>query len=1012
MKSRIIKELHKIADGKSSDYGSFLKSALQFSDDQLQNRAKLLVTMLLHDYGRLAVTTIDRFFQRILKSFTRELGIFPGYNVELDSDYVLAKAVDRMMQQVKGDANLRNWIAELMSNSVEEGKSWGVKAKIMELGEELFKENYMLLDSNVLEKFSDRHFLKDYRTFLQRTVQDYERQLREIGEQGMACIAEAGLSLADFKGNRQGCAAYFYKLMNEDFDPPTATARKGIDNLEGWVTQKSPVKATIESLFPQLNAYLKDAVGLFDTRYRNYLSAVHISGNLYQLGILNDLYGKVREYCNEKGVMLLSDTTRILNQLIGGNDTSFLFEKTGNYYKHLMIDEFQDTSAMQWKNFKPLMVNSLSEGCRALIVGDVKQSIYRWRNGDWGLLAHEVEQEFYPFGVNNVTLEDNWRSAKEIVNFNNLFFERAAKVLKGLYDRDTGGENPWSEAIPKAYAQVKQNPRREKTGYVDVLFGPEKKEEDSAGQIMKEIVTLIGDILQRGGQQKDIVILVRGGKEGAFVANYLMEYNKTASQPIPFISNDSLYVWSSPYVQFIVAVLKYMVEPYDQVNSAAILYFYQAFVQGGNGQELDNLFKGIQDGAWTEFLQAGLEGGSDTMMSWSLYETIEAIIERFALCENQEEVPYLIAFQDVVYEYESNNSNSIPLFLEWWEKEQGKRVLCTSEEVNAVRILTIHKSKGLEFEYVILPFCSWELDSVRPVRCIWCGNKEEEFNRLEYVPVNYSSKLINTVFVENYYDEHLKAYVDNLNLLYVALTRAKTELYLRPYTPKINKDGSVSVTDISAFIWQVFMALKEENCDFLSDGNMNVTYGKKQIFEAQEQDPEVWSLERYPVYEVDGRISVRYRYQDYSDPAISALSAVDEGKLLHEIFRSIEYTEDVQKAVWKACEEGLISRQKCEEYTAKIQEYISGTQASEWFAADNRIINERDILFPGGSKARPDRVIVAGDKVQVIDYKFGQSEEAKYLKQVRYYCKALEKMGYPRVEGYIWYVKAGKIVRV
>lgn len=1016
MKSRIIRELHKLAGGKPSSYAGVLKVELGFSDDTLKNRAELLRTLLLHDYGRISVTTIDRFFQRIIKSFTRELGIFPGYNVELDSASILQAAVDKVMRKVSTDMNLRTWISDLMDTSVNEGKSWSVKTKIAELGEELFKENYMLFDKETLEKFGDRTFLKTYQCYLFSVISNYENQLLNVSKEACRLIEDAGLELRYFRGNRTGCAAHFYKLQDRKFEDVTKTAREAVGNFDYWVANDSDGKnkVSIEALFPTLSNLLQQCIKIYDDQCQHYLSAKQLAGNLYQLGILNDLYKEVRNYCNEKGVMLLSDTTHILNILIEGNDTSFLFEKSGNYYKHVMIDEFQDTSSMQWANFRPLVVNSLSEDNRAIIVGDVKQSIYRWRNGDWGLLANGIEQEFKQFGIRNVVLPDNWRSAREIVNFNNVFFERAAIKLKEQYDEDAGEDNAWSGAIKDAYTQLSQQAQQTTTGYVDVRFGPEKKEEEGEAMIMEDVVTVINDIRSRHGQSKDIVILVRSGKEGAFVANYLMEYNKKAENKIDFISNDSLYIWSSPYIKFMVAVLKYIIEPYDLVNKATILYFYYAFVKGDKIKRLDRIFKAVKEEELFRFLDTDFAVSSGKILFYSLFETVEAIIEKFSLKKRQEEVPYLIAFQDLIFEYEASNSNSVTLFLEWWEKEQYKRVLSTSEDINAVRILTIHKSKGLEFDYVILPFCSWELDSVRPMRRIWCHNREEEFNKLEYAPLNYSSKLAGTLFKEDYYDEHLKAYVDNLNLLYVALTRAKTELYLRPFMPKFNKDGTPSQADMGAFIYLILENLKRDaNTPFQPDEEMNLRYGEKQMQgRAVLENNEVLTLDEYPIYDLTDRISVKYRFKEYTDLGRMNLSAIDEGKLLHEIFKSIEYAEDLEQAVQNVYLAGLIAKKEKAEYCAKIKAYFSNPQAAEWFNRKYKVINERDILLKLGSKVRPDRVITAENSTLVIDYKFGQVVEDKYLKQIRFYRNTLRQMGYKGVKGYIWYVKLGQIVAI
>ena len=1013
MKNRIIGELHLLAEGEKSSYGPLLCQRFGYTEEQLKNRATVLRTLLLHDYGRIAVTTIDRFFQKIIKSFTRELGIFPGYNVELDTDFILAKATDKMMVQLKKDRDLRLWISELMETNVDEGKSWSIKAKIADLGEELFKENYMLFDKKVLDKFNDKSFLKTYQNFLQNVVRTYEEELEEISREAIEIIEQNQLELKDFRNGKTGCVSHFYKIREKKYDELTQTVRDSIDNLEYWYTKtcKADVKEKIETVFSKLNPLLGRCVQLYDDRCKYYLSARHLLANLYQLGILNDLYRKVREYCEEKNLMLLSDTTYILNTLIEGNDTPFLFEKVGNYYKHLMIDEFQDTSSMQWRNFRPLVINCLSEGHKALIVGDVKQSIYRWRNGDWSLLAGGVEKEFRQLGTKNVVLQNNWRSAREIVDFNNLFFREASTELKRIYDETAGAANPWSEAIEAAYDQAEQKVQTHRKGYVDFFFGPSRKEENCEEAIMNSVVGILLDILKRGGQPKDIVILVRSGKEGAFVAQHLIEYNKTALQPINFISNDSLYIWTSPYVKFLVSVLRYIIEPFDFINKANLLFFYHSFVNPHPEEQLDRIFKAVEEENLFQFLHTDFDIHSGKWMSYSLYETVETIIDKFSLKGKKEEIPYLIAFQDIVFDYEANNSNNIHFFLEWWEKEQSKKVLTTSEEANAVRILTIHKSKGLEFEYVILPFCSWELDSTRPMRRIWCTNHEKGFDVLDYAPLNYSAKLAGTIFEKNYFDEHLKAYVDNLNLLYVALTRAKKELYVRPYMPKINKDGSVSLTEIGAFIYRVMEKLKKnENLSFFQEGSMNIKYGEKEKGREKGAESRPLNLENYPVYDPEERICVKYKYADYTSPECPQLLPIDEGKLLHEIFKSIKYSKDIEKAVREAYLAGLILKKEREAFCQKIRSYIDKPEVKEWFDPKYEVVNERNILFHLGSRLRPDRVLVNGNNVFVIDYKFGIKEEKSYIRQIRYYCSALKEMGYQKVKGYIWYVNLNKII--
>ncbi|MDR0981871.1 MAG: UvrD-helicase domain-containing protein [Culturomica sp.] len=1017
MKSRIINELHKLAENQGSAYAATLKKEFGFNDNDLRNAAVELRTLLLHDYGRISVTTIDRFFQRIVRAFTKELGIFAGYNVELDSDYVLKKAVDNLMEHVGNDVRLREWLLELMNANVDDGKTWNVKSRLITLASELFKENYMLFDKEVLRKFNDKEFLKTYRGLLNGIINNYEKSLLRISEEALKIITDNGLFPEDFKNGSRGCIGHFYKLAGRKFDDITDTVRKSLDNIEIWMTKKieSDVKMRIEAVYPQLNELLKDAVSIFDNDYRYYISALEIKKNLYQLGLLSDIYKEVRLYCEEKGIMLLSDTSHILNLLVAGNDTPFLYEKSGNYYKHIMIDEFQDTSAMQWKNFSPLIANTLSQDFFSLIVGDVKQSIYRWRNGDWSLLASKVEHEFSQFGSHTTFLGSNWRSCRNIVDFNNNFFTLASDKLKQLYDKSASEDNVWSSEIEIAYEGLEQKAEIiEPVGYVNIKFCAEKKAEDSDVEIMQEIIGIIEDITARGGSLKDTVILVRDGKEGEFVANQLMEYNKIHSKEIRFVSNDSLYLRVSPCVRFIIALLNYIVEPYDIVNKTAAIFLYSAYIKGKH-DNYDSLFGEFSPESFSNFLENDFLLKMSDMMSFSLYETVEMLIDRFQLKNDEEELSYIIGFQDMIYEYEQNNSNNIPMFLEWWEKEKNKRVLTSSEDTDAIKILTIHKSKGLEFDFVLLPFCNWELDTLKPMRRIWCDITDEKFKGLDYIPLNYSTKLADSIFDKNYYDEHLKAFVDALNLLYVAMTRPKRELYVRPYSPvKDKNDAPKEPKTIGELMYSVLDVWKNEGyAEFTEGDNIQFSMGLPTKFEACEKDKkDELYLTEYPVNEYGNRIAVKYNFAEFIDLENGYNEAINKGKLLHEIFRSIKYKDDVGEAVERVYRAGLLRENEKDYYKNLVNSYLRKSEVTDWFDTRLTVINEREILLPSGKIVRPDRVMISGDKVIVVDYKFGEKEKSNYSKQLRLYMNILSDVGYKEIEGYIWYVTLDKIEKI
>ncbi|MDR2414761.1 MAG: UvrD-helicase domain-containing protein [Odoribacteraceae bacterium] len=1016
MKSRVARELHKLARGEESAYRRELAESLLLSDEQLKERATILQTAILHDYGRFSVTTIDRFFQRLLKAFAREMGVFIGYNVELDSGNILSRAVERLMQRASEERELGQWIAELMERNVEEARSWNVKDKIFSLGLELFNEEYKLFDEQLLERFADREFLRRYRRFLDEMISTHEKDLEELGRRGCRVIEEAGLSPNDFKRGARGFISLFSRAREGAIESISATARATADKPEEWTSkqQEKGVAARVQEVYPGLNELLKGIISLHDSGNRAYRSACLLKSNLYQLGILNDLYREVRRCCEEKGVMLLSDTTHLLNLLVGGNEVSFIFEKCGNFYHHVMIDEFQDTSTLQWANFRPLVANALAGGGEAMLVGDVKQSIYRWRNGDWRLLAGGVEEEFKAFGVETASLDRNWRSRREVVEFNNCFFREAARRLGMLFDEEFGAsDSPYSRDITGAYAGLEQEARREGGGRVEVRFAGEDDEDDEA--IMERVTGAIRDATRRGVQLKDCVILTRTRTEGAFVADYLMEYNKQeddATMKIPFVSNDALFIASSPYVKLIVNVLRYIAEPFDEINHAALLYRYLTFARDGEPGALDGIFRSVR--------QTGEAGGWPPDLAWlqravnplsgSLFEGVEEIIRRLELGTRQEETPYLVAFQDAVFEYEETNPNSIPLFLEWWEKEKTKRVLSAPEEINAVRVLTIHKSKGLEFPVVILPFCGWELDPARPTRRVWGHNREEGFRVLEMAPLNYSSRLKESYFSDDYHEEHARAYVDNLNLLYVALTRAADELYLFPRAPRINKEGKPA--DVGALLYQVLEVLALPGWD---KGKGLLVIGEQQ--RAREEVPAATDhlyLKEYPVHDLEGRVSIRCRREEFAgdDPGEKRGAPVNEGKLLHELFRRVIKRDDARPAARSLRLEGVIRAEEEERYARRVEEYLSRPNVSGWFDGRCQAINEREILLPSGRRVRPDRVMIDGGQVIVVDYKFGRVQANDHASQVRLYCDSLSLMNHGNISGYLWYVTLDKVVQV
>ena len=542
MKSRIIGELYRLAQGRESAYLDVLCRELHWHPMQVQRQAQLVLKRILHDYSRFSISTIDSFFQRVIKAFNRELGINAAYNVELDEKSILEEAADRLIQSVDGDPKLLDWLESFASDKIREGKGWNLKRDIIRLGNEIYNETFKSLNNELYEKLNDRSFLKNYRAKLSKMIALYETQMKALGQEGLNVMAAEGLSVDDFKGKGRGPATVFQKLkeLKADF---SNTVLAAAEDSSAWVAAsvKEPWKSQMTAVAEnKLMPKLRQAVRLVETESRNYVTAKLIVSQLYTLGILVDLRKAVKDLCREKGVILISDSGHLLKDVIADSETPFVYEKTGSVYSHFMIDEFQDTSGLQWNNFRPLIGNSLAEDNLGLVVGDVKQAIYRWRSGDWRLLAGKLGESFPAFGLQNEVLNSNWRSHGKVIRFNNTIFRLVPELLQHNIDSELEAagitENPVQITIPEVYAdsvQLISNTKVADKGYVRVRFLEDKKENKLANEelTLSELVESIKLLQNEGVKASEMAILVREKKEARRIADLFLEQKKPTRKP-------------------------------------------------------------------------------------------------------------------------------------------------------------------------------------------------------------------------------------------------------------------------------------------------------------------------------------------------------------------------------------------------------------------------------------------------------------------------------------------------
>ncbi|MDH6534343.1 Dna2/Cas4 domain-containing protein [Parabacteroides sp. 52] len=1028
MKSRIIEELYRLACGQDSGHMAMLCDTYTLTEESLRQEARKVMVAILHDYSAFNISTIDRFFQHTMRAFTREIGLQGGYGIEMDQELVLTEAVDNMLAGLDKTENkvLLSWLLRFAEEKIENGEEWNLRRDIMALGREVFKESFKTQSNQVSEDLTDKSVLEEYQKELYTLMQAVEKEAKALGEKGMELLSRAGLHPSDFKGGSRSAMLLLEKLAAGEMKEPTVTFQAMVDNVDACYTKTTAAEkaiAIIRVFDEGLNDCMKGIVTLF-SNLTDYNTAKEITRYYYTLGILTDVSRHIAAYREEKNVMLIADTTELLNKVIDGSDAPFIYEKTGTRVDHYMIDEFQDTSGMQWHNFRPLLRESLAYKQSNLIVGDVKQSIYRFRNSDWKLLDEEVQKDFHATEVKEETLQENWRSCRSIVSFNNSLFTVAPELLQSLYNDllETSSlpeeeKNIFSTRIASAYSGSYQKvalPFQNKEGHVKVEFIETEEEGKSwKEEALDRLPGLLEQLQDNGYELKDIAILVRTNLEGAQVADTLLTYKETHTDSLykyDIVSDEALFISSSTAVRFIISLLRHLKTPEDP-TCRQMAYFAYATLTG--------VFSQTREGFPTE-LQEKLEDLSHQ----SLYEMIEGIYRVFTDSFAANEQAFLQAFLDLTAEFAQRESPDLGRFLKWWDEAGYRKAIATPDEQNAVRILTVHKSKGLGMKVILVPFADWEIDH-RPTKpvILWCEPKEVPFNKLRLVPVRYGKGLGNTRFATDYFNEKLYAYVDNLNTLYVAFTRAKEELLVLSPRPKKIKEqtGEVEKIDsIASLLWSSLVMSVDKTREGKSLDDLSASFEIKEgVFEKgtwwkpekkkqEERGKEEIVIDRLTSVSPDERLQLRlYGKGFFFDNPLRK-----KGTVMHEVLSAVRTIDDVPAAVETYRLKGLLNREEANELVTQLQTLLTNPQVVSWYTAPIRVLNEVEILSGTKKPRRPDRVMLSGNKAIVVDYKFGEQEDKQYHNQVRNYLKLIQQMGYSQVEGYLWYVTLGKVERV
>ena len=724
MKDRILNELRTLAETpEKSPYLGDLVPGVCADTAQLQRRSKAALSRILHDYSQLGVATIDRFFQQTLRAFAREVGQYTAYQVELDRDALVEEAVTRVLDSLseQKDPALLEWIIRGVRDDLEREGRFTLDRRLRELGNalpEMPGGGREPLDKGRLEGLSAGCW---------RTVSDFTFKVRNAARAVADALDACGINPADSnRGFLKGIYPYAEVSPRDFISAPTPSFQDKALDLEKWFAK---TKAHLAAAAVPAAGAMADFVALFGDEYKAYCTAQTIRGQLYGLGVAAELRKALTAVQKEKGVISIDDTNAILNGIVAGSDAPFIYEKTGVRYENFLLDEFQDTSRVQWENFLPLLRNSEAEGKESLVVGDVKQSIYRWRGSDWNLLGSEVEKTFSLSGKDIDVLGGNYRTCGEIVAFNNAFFPYAA----GEVDRICGKDPAEEGSVSSLYADVNQKActKDGAPGLVRIHFA--EKAEDEVAAVMDAL----RDVRERGARWEDIAILVRGNAEGEAMAQLLVEAG------VPVVSDDALYVKGSVTVRRLVSMLSLVENPSLEGGSSVAAFLAQQM--------------GIS-----------LAGQSVYHSLVNLCEDLLEKINAYDAATYGAETPYIAAFVDFLRDWSSRNGENLGAFLREWKESNPK--IPSPPQGDAVRVMTIHKSKGLEFPVVILPFT--EKVTLYKPSSQWCrvDKLHADFR------VSLSEASLNTEFSEDYIRERTAQGVDGINVLYVAMTRAKCEL--------------------------------------------------------------------------------------------------------------------------------------------------------------------------------------------------------------------------------------------
>ena len=969
MKERVLSNLEGFANGKENDLFKIIINEIEVDKQTVKERSKKVLEVILQNYSAFSITTIDSFTYKIIKSFAYDLGLPLNFEVEMDAVSLLNEAVDVLISKIGTDKNLTKLLIDYSLDKTDDDRSWDISRDLNEFAKVLLNED----DIKHFRNFADKQ-LEDFTSLKSKLFvhqKELKEALKEVGQNCLNLIDENDLEHKDFI--RATIPKFFtdvaLKSVDFNFLSRSETIEKAIANHQYYAKSiTDTIASTIESIVPLIIEFYQQTKAIYGQFLMNKLALK----NIIPLAVLNNVNQELENIKEDNSIRLNAEFNQLISDNIKEQPVPFIYERIGQRFQHYFIDEMQDTSVLQWQNLIPLIDNALAqENSTLLLVGDGKQAIYRWRGGKAEQFIELGSNVKNPFHIDKEikSLETNFRSYSTVINFNNSFFQHTSNCLQ-------------NESYKNLFFDGnKQLENAKKGGFVSLNFlEKEEKKENEKVKYPKIVLEKINH-LKESFLLSEICVLTRTKKDGIAIANYLSENG------VDIVSSETLLLQNSTKVNFIIAVLKMMQNQNDEETRFEMLYFLYQHLKIDKSKHLffKEFIKTENQDVFEALKSYGISFDILTFYQLPFYEKIEEIVRSFYLVDSSD--AYIQFFLDVVLEQQRKSTN-VSEFLDFWELKKEKLSIVASENADAVQIMTVHKSKGLEFPVVIFP-C--DVDVYRQINPkVWLDELPENYNNFKELLVDFNKNLAAVSSkgecVYNQQREELE--LDNFNLLYVALTRAVEQLHI--FTEK--KISSKGEENINFYSGVFINYLKQIN--LWQDSLLEYTFGDEQRVSRKENINSV------------GEVHEKFISTPWKQHNIVLLAgasklwntsqgdAIDFGNLLHEIFAKIKTRKDVSFVIDQYAQKGILNNEQVISINEAILKIVNHKELAHYYSNNIIVFNEREIVDVDNQIIIPDRLVfITKNNVVIIDYKTG-SPSKEHHQQLLKYERVLKSMSF------------------